>query len=51
MAASVGLFLGLVAPGKSAEMTSGLKVGEDVPTFDVVDLTGPNRKKPSLCYT
>ncbi|MDH7568095.1 MAG: hypothetical protein QHJ73_00740 [Armatimonadota bacterium] len=29
---------------------SGLQVGEAMPAFQVVDVTGPNKDKPSLCY-
>jgi hypothetical protein len=49
--ASCGLVLGLAAGARGEGISSGLKAGQDVPTFNVVDITGPNKEKPGLCYT
>jgi hypothetical protein len=34
----------------SADVKSGLAVGEDVGPFEVKDCTGPAKGKPPLCY-
>jgi len=45
---SVGFVLALVAPAIGGDK-SGPPVGEAAPTFDVDDVTGPNKGK-TLCY-
>jgi hypothetical protein len=45
---SVGLVLALMAPAIGDDK-SGPPVGEAAPTFDVNDITGPNKGK-ALCY-
>ncbi|MBN1422629.1 MAG: hypothetical protein JXP34_27880 [Planctomycetes bacterium] len=51
MGAAIGLAVGggAVAAEKAAPPEVGLKVGEGVPPFTVLDVTGPNKGK-SLCY-
>ena len=44
------LLVCLTAAG-AAGGKSGLQRGQPVPVFDVVDVTGPNRKEPQTCYT
>ncbi|NLC57165.1 MAG: hypothetical protein GX774_10035 [Armatimonadetes bacterium] len=48
-AAGLALAMALSVAQAAPQTKSGLPVGNDLPAFDVVDLTGPN-KDQSLCY-
>lgn len=50
VAAGFAALFSLAAIPSRAAGPSGLPPGEKVPAFQVVDVTGPNKEKASLCY-
>ncbi|MBI3945409.1 MAG: hypothetical protein HY321_05795 [Armatimonadetes bacterium] len=50
LAVGLGAILGLAAVAGGTAGTSGLQPGESLPAFQVIDVTGPNKEKSSLCY-